>query len=84
MIFEGRCWKFGDNIPTDRLGKSQDVSEPMEVMAKHVLEDLNPDFPVQVRPGDIVVAGQHLDPAARLTRGGCDQVRGHRAVPDRE
>jgi 3-isopropylmalate/(R)-2-methylmalate dehydratase small subunit len=60
MIFEGRCWKFGDNIPTDRLVKSEYVFEPMEVMAKHVLEDLNPDFPVQVRPGDIVVAGRHF------------------------
>lgn len=60
MIFEGRCWKFGDNIPTDRLVKSQYVFEPVEEMAKHVLEDLNPDFPLQVRPGDIVVAGRHF------------------------
>lgn len=60
MKFEGRCWKFGDNIPTDRLVKSQYVFEPMEVMAKHVLEDLDPEFPVRVRPGDIVVAGKHF------------------------
>lgn len=60
MIFEGRCWKFGDNIPTDRLVKSEYVFEPMQVMARHVLEDLNPDFPLQVRPGDIVVAGRHF------------------------
>ena len=40
--------------------KSEYVFEPMEVMAKHVLERLNPDFPVQVRPGDIVVAGRHF------------------------
>jgi len=60
MIFEGRCWTFGDNIPTDRLVKSQYVFEPLEEMAKHVLEDLNPDFPLRVRPGDIVVAGRHF------------------------
>ncbi len=60
MKFEGRCWKFGDNIPTDRLVKSQYVFEPMEVMAKHVLEDLDPDFPLNVRSGDIVVAGKHF------------------------
>jgi 3-isopropylmalate/(R)-2-methylmalate dehydratase small subunit len=60
MIFEGRCWKFGDNIPTDALVKSQYVFEPMDVMAKHVLEDLNPAFPQEVRPGDIVVAGRHF------------------------
>ncbi|WP_051838877.1 hypothetical protein [Streptomyces sp. NRRL F-5126] len=60
MNFEGRCWKFGDNIPTDRLVKSQYVFEPMDVMARHVLEDLDPDFPLRVAPGDIVVAGRHF------------------------
>ncbi|GAA2105483.1 3-isopropylmalate dehydratase small subunit [Actinomadura alba] len=60
MRFEGRCWKFGDNIPTDRLVKSRYVFEPMEEIVKHVLEDLNPAFPVEVRPGDVVVAGRHF------------------------
>ncbi|MEU3979145.1 3-isopropylmalate dehydratase [Streptomyces sp. NPDC026672] len=60
MNFEGRCWTFGDNIPTDRLVKPQYVFEPLEVMARHVLEDLDPEFPVRVRPGDIVVAGKHF------------------------
>ena len=60
MIFEGRCWKFGDNIPTDRLVKSRYVFEPMTEIVKHVLEDLNPGFPLRVEPGDIVVAGMHF------------------------
>lgn len=60
MRFTGRCWKFGDNIPTDRLVKSHYVFDPMSEIVKHVLEDLNPDFPAQVRPGDIVVAGRHF------------------------
>ena len=60
MRFEGRCWRFGDNIPTDRLVKARYVFEPMDEIVKHVLEDLNPDFPLQVRPGDIVVAGRHF------------------------
>jgi 3-isopropylmalate/(R)-2-methylmalate dehydratase small subunit len=58
--FRGRCWKFGDNIPTDRLVKSRYVFEPMEEIVRHVLEDLNPEFPRDVRPGDIVVAGKHF------------------------
>jgi 3-isopropylmalate/(R)-2-methylmalate dehydratase small subunit len=58
--FEGRCWRFGDNIPTDRLVKAQYVFEPMDEIVKHVLEDLNPDFPRMVQPGDIVVAGRHF------------------------
>jgi 3-isopropylmalate/(R)-2-methylmalate dehydratase small subunit len=60
MRFEGQCWTFGDNVPTDHLVKSRYVLEPMEEIVKHVLEDLNPDFPRSVRPGDIVVAGRHF------------------------
>ena len=60
MRFEGRCWKFGDNIPTDRLVKSRYVFDPMDEIVKHVLEDLNPAFPLEVQPGDIVVAGKHF------------------------
>ncbi|GAA1318533.1 3-isopropylmalate dehydratase [Pseudonocardia xinjiangensis] len=56
----GRCWTFGDNIPTDRLVKTKYVVEPMSVIVAHVLEDLNPRFPLEVQPGDIVVAGKHF------------------------
>jgi len=56
----GRCWTFGDNIPTDRLVKTKYVVEPMEVIVQHVLEDLNPRFPLEVRAGDVVVAGKHF------------------------
>ena len=58
--YEGRCWKFGDNIPTDALVKSRYVFEPMTEIVKHVLEDQNPRFPLEVQPGDIVVAGKHF------------------------
>ncbi|MCL2780668.1 MAG: 3-isopropylmalate dehydratase small subunit [Actinomycetia bacterium] len=58
--FEGRCWKFGDNIPTDALVKSRYVLEPMDEIVKHVLEDHNPRFASEVGPGDIVVAGHHF------------------------
>lgn len=60
MNAEGRCWKFGDNIPTDRLVKTKYVVRPMAEIVTHVLEDLNPDFPRQVQPGDILVAGKHF------------------------
>ncbi|MEF2978470.1 LeuD/DmdB family oxidoreductase small subunit [Subtercola sp. YIM 133946] len=58
--FEGRCWKFGDNIPTDALVKSRYVFDPMAEIVAHVLEDQNPRFPAEVQPGDIVVAGKHF------------------------
>jgi 3-isopropylmalate/(R)-2-methylmalate dehydratase small subunit len=60
MKTRGRCWTFGDNIPTDRLVKTKYVVEPMEVIVRHVLEDLNPRFPLDVAAGDVVVAGKHF------------------------
>ncbi|BDZ45042.1 3-isopropylmalate dehydratase [Naasia aerilata] len=58
--YEGRCWKFPANIPTDALVKSRYVFDPMDEIVKHVLEDYNPRFPLEVQPGDIVVAGHHF------------------------
>lgn len=57
---EGRCWKFGDNIPTDQIVRVDRALGSLEEMAKHVLENYDPEFPVQVRPGDILVAGAHF------------------------
>jgi len=60
MTSEGRCWKFGDNIPTDQIVRVDRALGSMKEMARHVLENLNPDFPKQVQPGDILVAGRHF------------------------
>jgi 3-isopropylmalate/(R)-2-methylmalate dehydratase small subunit len=56
----GRCWKFGDNIPTDQIVRSDRALLTIDIMREHVLENLNPAFPSQVRPGDILVAGKHF------------------------
>jgi 3-isopropylmalate/(R)-2-methylmalate dehydratase small subunit len=78
--FEGPCWTFGDNIPTDQLIKSRYVFDPMDVIVQHVLEDMDPEFPRQVKPGDVVVAGRHFGQssgraiaakALQATRIGC-------------
>lgn len=85
MRFRGRCWVFGDNIPTDQLVKSHHVFLPMEEIARHVLEDQNPRFPLEVRPGDILVAGRHFGQssgraiapkAVRATGVGCVVAEG--------
>lgn len=60
MKAHGRCWKFGDNIPTDQIVRVDRALKSMEEMAKHVLEDLNPAFAREVKPGDILVAGKHF------------------------
>ena len=71
MILSGRVWKFGDQLrssyfvsgkygPLGRAGK-------FEELAQHVLEDVDPTFVKNVRPGDLLVVGtafgtgKHLD-----------------------
>jgi 3-isopropylmalate/(R)-2-methylmalate dehydratase small subunit len=56
----GRCWKFGDNVPTDAIVRSDLVFGPMSEMVAHALEHLDPRFPAEVRPGDLLVAGRHF------------------------
>jgi 3-isopropylmalate/(R)-2-methylmalate dehydratase small subunit len=60
LVFEGRCWKFGHNIPTDEITPTHVVWKGFSEMAKHVLESLNPEFPAKVQKGDIVVAGRNF------------------------
>ncbi len=60
MTSRGRCWKFGDNIPTDQIVRSDRAFASIEEMAKYVLENLNPAFARNVQPGDILVAGKHF------------------------
>lgn len=69
MIVQGRVWKLGDNVDTDQLlpGRYLSLTEPAE-LATHCLEDLLPGFSGQVRPGDILVAGENL---------GCGSSREH-------
>jgi 3-isopropylmalate/(R)-2-methylmalate dehydratase small subunit len=61
-VKKGRVWKYGDDINTDVIfpGKyTYSVLEPEE-MARHALEDLDPDFARQVKPGDVIVAGRNF------------------------
>ena len=57
---KGRLWKFGDNIPTDQIVRVDRALGDMEEMARHVLENYNPEFPKKVQKGDILVAGKHF------------------------
>jgi len=57
-----RVWKYGDNVNTDVIfpGKyTYSILEPEE-MARHALEDLDPDFAAKVQPGDVIVAGRNF------------------------
>jgi 3-isopropylmalate/(R)-2-methylmalate dehydratase small subunit len=59
---KGKVWKYGDDVNTDVIfpGKyTYTLMEPLE-MAKHALEDLDPEFAQKVRPGDVIVAGKNF------------------------
>jgi 3-isopropylmalate/(R)-2-methylmalate dehydratase small subunit len=58
---KGRVWKYGDDVNTDVIfpGKyTYTVSEPKE-MPQYALEDLDPNFAVEVKPGDVIVGGKN-------------------------
>jgi 3-isopropylmalate/(R)-2-methylmalate dehydratase small subunit len=57
----GTAHVYGDNVDTDRIiagkyTKTLDMSD----LARHVLEDLDPEFSSRVRSGDILVAGDNF------------------------
>ena len=59
--FAGRVWKYGDDVNTDVIfpGKYTYTIKDEAEMAKHALEDLDPTFAANVRPGDIIVGGRN-------------------------
>lgn len=57
---KGRVWKFGDNIDTDLLAPGIYMKGPVEELARHCLEAVDPNFAEAVRPGDFVVAGRNF------------------------
>ena len=65
----GRAWKFGDDVDTDVIipARYLNVSEPEE-LARHCMEDADPEFVRGVRPGDVIVAGKNF---------GCGSSREH-------
>ena len=60
MSIEGRAFAFGDGVNTDIMAPGLYFKEPMEVMARHCMEAIDPDFAASVQPGDIVVAGRNF------------------------
>ncbi len=60
LVFEGRCWKFGDNVPTDAITPTHVMFKTAREMAAFVLETVHPEFPKRVQPGDILVAGRNF------------------------
>ena len=69
---QGKVWKFGDNIDTDLIiaARYLNTSDPIE-LAKHVMEDADPEFVTKMSFGDIIVAGENF---------GCGSSREHAPI----
>jgi 3-isopropylmalate/(R)-2-methylmalate dehydratase small subunit len=61
-VHTGRVWKYGDDVNTDVIyaGKYTYTDLSPEEMVSHALEDLDPGFATNVKPGDIIVAGSNF------------------------
>ncbi len=72
MEAKGRTWKFGNDVNTDEIipARYLNTSDPEE-LARHCMEDADPEFPSKVRKGDILVAGQNF---------GCGSSREHAPI----
>ena len=69
---KGKAHAFGDNIDTDAIipARYMVTSDPAE-LAKHVVEDADPDFAKKVKNGDVIVGGKNF---------GCGSSREHAPV----
>ena len=61
-ILQGKVWRFGDAISTDHItpGRYYHLRGDIGALAQHALEDADPEFARDARPGDIVVAGMNF------------------------
>ncbi len=62
MILEGKVHKFGDSVSTDLItpGRYFHLRTNLPELAKHTLEDADPDFIKKLEQGDFVVAGKNF------------------------
>jgi 3-isopropylmalate/(R)-2-methylmalate dehydratase small subunit len=72
QTIDGKVWNFGKDIDTDLIiaARYLNTSDPKE-LAKHVMEDADPEFVNKMTPGDIIVAGENF---------GCGSSREHAPI----
>jgi len=69
MKFQGAAHKYGRDIDTDVIIPARYLNTSIpEELAKHCMEDLDPEFVNKVQPGDILVAEENF---------GCGSSREH-------
>ncbi len=61
-MLKGKAFKFGDGISTDHIipGRYAYLRSNLPELAKHVMEDADPDFAGKVNKGDFIVGGSNF------------------------
>ena len=68
----GRVFKYGDNVDTDVIIPARYLNAPSpEELAKHCMEDIDPEFTGKVQAGDVIVGGANF---------GCGSSREHAPI----
>ena len=62
MNLHGKVHKFGNDVNTDYIisGRHKFKTLDMRELAKHVMEDLDPEFYSNITKGDFIVAGSNF------------------------
>jgi 3-isopropylmalate/(R)-2-methylmalate dehydratase small subunit len=61
VTFEGTAHVYGDNVDTDVIIPARYLtSTDPDELAKHAMEDLDPEFVTRVKPGDVMVGGRNF------------------------
>src|SRR5574341_2608487 len=61
FVIRGRVWKFGDSIDTNIIAPLHVMRKgEIEEIAQHTMAAVRPEFPADVRPGDVIVAGANF------------------------
>ncbi|NLW03477.1 MAG: 3-isopropylmalate dehydratase small subunit [Clostridiaceae bacterium] len=72
MKVKGKVFRYQNNVDTDVIipARYLNTSDPKE-LAAHCMEDIDPDFVKNVKPGDIIVADRNF---------GCGSSREHAPI----
>ncbi len=72
MKLRGKVWKFGSDVDTDAIVPARYLitSDPAE-LAKHCMEDADPQFVHKMSQGDVILAGKNF---------GCGSSREHAPI----
>ena len=52
-----RTWRLPADVDTDQLAPGHAMKHGLDVLARHCLENVRPEFAAEVRGGDVIVAG---------------------------